>query len=504
MNEPEQINEVLTISNILEFIKCYWVRGMVRGVLSLVGVGAIFVLCFFLLPKTEFYSRDIMLQLQKTIPRSTEIESTNPRSKTAVFCYPNLEPFVNTDLISIAVLKSVYEKNNLKDKVDFEDFSKAFAISDFNIEQAKIEAAYRAKLATKTIRIADIPDIEKTYRAELKSIPTDLLTVSAKKIPGLSSWEMAKIANEIPVEWYRIYSESEAKVLPQIPSPQLLDKLNNRYGRLAALEKMRTYISQFKNIIEEMNEQLSNRNVTLKSGETLGDLLTDIDHVAKFNLVVMKQMLLGTSALKSDFDLLFLGGREDEINRQLEKEDAKVAALVTALDIIVPKTVAAHQANSEKASAGTTQIMLDNSFMQNITSLIRNDANNSLRRVISQRMMLYKTEAAELAAEKSYFVKLKKDYNNTAAAKSNASDYDKLFAESMNELKTASKKIAEFKKLIAQDYAVERRFYITLDSVKVLQADLISPVRLAAGLLAVWVLLNSGLLALAFMKKYKM
>lgn len=500
MSEQEKINTELTLADIGEFVKFYWLKGLILGVFSLIVISAVFILAYFYLPSSEFYNRDIMLQLQRTIPRNTQ--TTTPQFSTELFCYPNLEPFVNTDLISTPVLKAVYERNNLKSKVNFSDFSKAFAISDFNAECAKIEATYRKKLAAKNLSIADINDIEKNYREELAKIPSNRLTVSIEKLPGISAQEMTKIINEIPREWYRIYSETEAEVLPQMPSVQLLKKLDNRYGLLAALEKIRAYTNQFEDVIEEMNKLISSRNITIKSGKTLGDLLADIKNIRQFQLAVMKQILLGTPSLKSDLDMFYLREKEIETEHELDKIESQVSAIVSALEILSSKHTATDSKGAEKSSSGTTQIMLSSAFINDITSLIRNDVNNSVRLTLSQQMMHYKTLAADLRAEKNYLEKMRKNYTETTALKNNTANYNKLFAECLNELKNITSQINEFKKLITEEYSAERRFYVNLGTVKVDRNILIPPQKLAIGLIALWILLNCGCMFIAFVKKY--
>ena len=115
---------------IITFLKKYCGRIIIFGLLSFFVTGALLGAAYFLLPKKEIYTAKINLLLQE---------------KEKKLIYPSEKEFSANDIISIPVLRKVYEDNKLTDKLKFDDFCQLFYLSGESMEKALLAASFREK-----------------------------------------------------------------------------------------------------------------------------------------------------------------------------------------------------------------------------------------------------------------------------------------------------------------------------------------------------------------------
>ena len=489
--QTENFDDSISVNQLLDFVKKYWLKTMIRGGVSLFLTLAVFALVYAFLPMNKTFTRNIGLRLKSDVSAST-------------FNYPNGKAFVDADLISQAVLRKVYEMNHLEDRIAFPDFVGSFYISSYDIERTRLDAAYRANLSQKGIKIAEIQSLELRYKEELAKLPNNWRSISMKKLFPLKESEQIKIVNDIPAVWFDLYSQLEMTPAPQIPSVALIADLEKHHeGYLSALEMSRLYLRNFSLVAEHLNQLADTREIKLKTGESLGDIQNQLAALKGHQFPMLYQYFLATPALRSRFDVFFVQGQLDAIERQLTKCTVRHQAAEKALEIILPReTVAGRTPAQSGKMDGAENLTMDNSFLPYFAQMVRNEYNNSIRKQVAGDLIKDKETVAELEAEKQYYLRLVKGYSaaKNASAAVTSAEFDSMFRRFQKSMAGISIKLTQLKELLIQNYSAKRNFYIPEGNVRVQKSALVSPVKLLLGLAALFALYNAVMVLLDFNK----
>lgn len=487
-SENENFDEGISLSQLLDFTKKNWLKTTLRIVISLFFTLVLFALLYALLPSQKVFTRNIGLKLQK---------------KGETFIYPSGKDYVDADLISQVVLRKVYEKNNLENRVDFQDFAESFYISDFTLEQAAVEAAYRAGLARKNLQVADIQNLKLQYESDMAKIPRNWRSVSMKKLFPLTKVEQVKIINEVPAVWFEIYSQLESVSLPQIPVLNRIADLKNRHqGTLATLEISRSYILRLSALAADLDKLSDGREIKLKSGESLSELQNQISLLSDYQLPLLYQYFYSTAVLKSRLDHLFIRGRLDALDRELTYNKVQQTSIEKALDVVAPLQSMTGSGNGRSKAENTGNLQIDNSFLLYLAQMIKNDYTNVIRGKIGSELLENKKVIARLETEKFYHERLEKNYLTQKNAVSNDSikEFNVLFEQFLKDLASSTLKLSSMRDLLNSDYMANRTFYVSNGSVLFHKSSLVPPVKLLLGLFALFAIYNAAALVLDFNK----
>ena len=148
MNEQERndsqnmgdYTDDLNLKDILAFFKLRFKRLLLRMIITGSIMVLVMILCVLLAPKTSIWTRNIMVLLPK---------------KDNIARYPSGKPFSSADLLSNPVLQQVYQRNNLKGRMDFKDFVSSFFMTNSDIKKAILDAEYREKKGKKNITVIE-------------------------------------------------------------------------------------------------------------------------------------------------------------------------------------------------------------------------------------------------------------------------------------------------------------------------------------------------------------
>ena len=490
-SENENFDEGINLNQLLDFIKKIWLKTTLRIVISLFFTLVLFALLYALLPSDRLFTRNIGLKLHKN-------------DATSEFSYPNGKSYVDADLLSQVVLRKVYDDNKLEGRVDFSDFVESFFISDYDAERAKIEAEHRAKLSNKGIKISEIQSLELQYKKNLASLPQTWRSISMKKLYPLKKAEQIKIINEIPAAWFEIYSKLEALPVPVIPSLALIADLEKRQeGSLSALEMSRIYLRQFSQAATRLHQLSDEREIKLRGGETLGDIQNQIAALRGYQFPMLYQYFLMTPALRSRFDLFFIQGQLDTIERRLTNHKVRLEASEKALEIVAPRQTSTGGVVAGNCKAdGVENMMMDQSFLPYFAQMVRNEYNNSIRKTVASQLISHKEEIAELEAEKQYYHRLLKGYTTvkSTADAVTVSEFDAMFRRFQKSMAGVSLKLTQLKELLQQNYMAKRNFYTTEGNVIYSKSPLVPPVKLLLGLFALFAIYNAVAVLLDFNK----
>ena len=490
-SENKNFDEGINLNQLLDFIKKIWLKTTLRGAISFFFMLVLFVLLYVLLPSEQIFTRNIGLELRKS-------------DGVSVFSYPNGKAYVDADLLSQAVLRKVYSDNKLEGRVEFSDFVKSFLVSNLDAERAKLDAEYQAKLSNKGIKISEIQSLELQYKKSLASLPQAWRSISMKKLYPLKKAEQIKIVNEIPAAWFDIYSKLEALPVPTIPSLTLIADLEKRQeGSLSALEMSRLYLRQFTQAADRLQQLSDEREIKLRGGETLGDIQSQIAALRGYQFPMLYQYFLATPALRSRFDLFFIQGQLDTIERRLTNHKVRLAASEKALEIVAPKqTSTGGVAAGSGKTDGVENLMMDQSFLPYFAQMVRNEYNNSIRKNVATQLISHKEEIAELEAEKQYYHRLFKGYTTvkSTADAVTVSEFDAMFRRFQKSMAGVSLKLTQLKELLQQNYMAKRNFYTTEGNVIYSKSPLVPPVKLLLGLFALFAIYNAVAVLLDFNK----
>ena len=487
MNEQEKSQDTgidaadLTVKQIFLFLKKRFLLILMRGLVSLLVIIVLLLLAYVLLPRTTVWKRDIAIQLIKDEDVSQ---------------YPSGKPFSSADLFSAPVLRQVYENNHLKDRIDFEDFEESLFMTGNDMKKALLDAEYKAKMNKRNITVIELQNLEREYRQKLQMLPTNQLSIAMTPQTALSEIEIIKILNEIPETWYKIYSKLEAGKFPQVDMNSMREEISlaaKQPGRLLLLDKTRVYCNNLLAVCDILNEMLQGTNLSLPSGEFLGDIQRQLQNINQYKILVFHQYILMNPAYQGAFDRIFIYSKLQNIEQELLKIQNKYKGTCDALALLQ---------KSANSSAGTSQpsqnevapvtLQLDNSFFSQFADMVRNDTYNKLRATYAQKALDYNDELAVLEADKCYFQNLLTSVDGTKKTISSLKpeEFNTLLQEMFTELFAAGNKVIQFRDKILNEYLNSRSFYTPVGNVQYYSAFRFPFPRIILGLFAVWLLFN--------------
>ena len=120
--QAQNLQTEIGFAEIIQFLKKYWGRIFVTGILSILATAVFILAAYFLIPKQSVLMSEVTIQRQ------------NGKNMQGKIVYPSDTPFSANDLLSPAVLRKVYDENKLAEKIEFKDFCELFNLSQTNIK----------------------------------------------------------------------------------------------------------------------------------------------------------------------------------------------------------------------------------------------------------------------------------------------------------------------------------------------------------------------------------
>ena len=499
MEERTKMNDnELTLTDILLYIKRYFVKIMTRGIITVVIILAVAMLAWLLLPYKMRYC--------------TELENTLKKTGDHTYVYPNGRAFNTLDVISPAVLHDVYNQMKLEDKIPYTDFVSLFYIDNSSLKQARLDAEYEAKLGKKNLNTVSLNLLEKEYNLKRAQIANDIFRINMKTNYSLSKGDCIQALTLIPETWFKIYSKTEAATLPKVEldtwKKDFAESMKAKEGNLVILEKARIYCNLLKISCDSLQKMLDGKNIALDSGEYLEDIRRKLDHIQKFQISVFSQFIIMSSSLFTQYDQIYLLRSLKATDRELMEVEENIKYATQALELIrasAPvRTPGATM--SQKSGHTTVNLEFNDSVLSQIAELIRNDVTNTVRRDVAQKIISYGERKAHIVSEKEYI----QDLINTQRKKTpidelySASEFRNRMTVLQNDLLDTAQKIQQFRAKVMKDYLTARSFYKPAsNSVKIRKDYVISITKLALGLFALGVLVNMIIICLEFKFKYQ-
>ena len=315
-------SDSVTLKAVLAFIKLKFGKIALRAGISFGIVALAIILLYALLPRDTTQYRDIVILL----PQVDNVPQ-----------YPSGKAFSPNDIISPLVLEAVYKSNEMDKQIPFPKFCALFSIYSSDVKQSKLDAEYRDKMKRKNITVVELQELERNYRNELQKVSVSSLRLTMNPPAGFSRTKLTKILTDVPETWYRIYSKLEAKEFPQIETAihlQNLRKQISQNGYLILLEKTRRYCRQVLNVCSTLDDMLQGQNVSLPSGEYLGDIHKELESIMRYQLDVLRQYILLTPQIQGTFDKIYLHSALQTVEQDLARLNIRYNSALEALNAL--------------------------------------------------------------------------------------------------------------------------------------------------------------------------
>ena len=479
--QKENLQKEISFSDIFNFLKTTWQKTLICSAISLIVTLLVIAIAFFWLPKSEQLTLKVFLNLQ---------------NNSRYVAYPSGKIFNAEDILSPAVLRTVYNDNKLKGKIDFDDFCALFSLSGESLEKAKLEAAYREKLANKKNTVLELTSLENEYKENLQKLETNCVQLAMTPTIKISRSDAVRILNQVPKAWFNIYSREEAKRFPDIVTVNQIQMFRsniNTDGWLITLDKCRLACKSLQTACKEMDELLSGKKVTLVSGESLNDLEERLYTLLNHRISPLMLIVQDTPSLLNPLDQLFIQGKIMDLEKEIKAETEKFTGTVAAIKILYPGDNAVNAKNAAAPGDAKVQqsLSLDGNLFTSLTSLITDSQSLQYRATYAEKALKHKIKIADYSAERDYYMTLlglKK--RQLEIAKMPVDQFGKICNTMFNELLLLSAKVNSFRDLIFRDYILPGSFYSTTGEVKNFSSFAVPFKRIACGLIVLVILLN--------------
>lgn len=475
--------DVIDVMEFFAFLRANRRRLLLFGagslLITLLLCAAVYCLC----PRKTIYSTSVTILLDQ---------------QNGQYVYPSGRQFSNADLLSQPVLWKVYQDCNLQDTVTFEKFQRSFFISRRDPEIAKVNARFREKFRQKNLTLVDVKQLERDYSEELSLSRTSLVTVSMLPNFPIGRQQAERIINAVPETWFDIYSVVEARPYPQIETSSAMRKLRDEIGKdgqLVLLEKSRQFCHQLIKMCDLLNKMLQGQNIALKSGEFIGDIRARLVSLDRYQLSVLQQYVLTHPEYQAAFDRIFLESCLQNIELDLARVRAKYDGTVDSMSMLTSNRGKIGGGTAAGGANAPLTMQLDNGIFDSLAEMIRNDATNTLRKLYAEKSMDFKEQCADLEADKKRYEQI---LGILDKKKQEAKNYTTISKEQFNahmramfdDLLALGDKVVMFRDRVIREYLTSRQFYAAKKDVREISDRSLPVLRIVAGILVLWLLLN--------------
>ena len=400
------------------------------------------------------------------------------------------------------MLKQVYTDQNLASVIPFDKFQNLFSIVSYSRKLALLDADFDQKLAKRNLSVVDLNRLEASYNKKLAALDKSTYRINMEPSIHLTNEKSVQILAAIPQTWMTLYRKMEGDKLPQTDFDTNFEKklrTELQTSRLIALDRATYYNDQLLKLCGTLQPLLENRNISLASGEYLSDLVESLQCIRKYQLDLLRQMILTSSNLRSDLDLYFIKSQIQYLEQELTSRRAQYDSIGKSLSIVQAPS---RSAAAAKADGGPQQISLDSTVFTQIADLVRSDASNETRRKLADLNVTIGQDIARLQARLQYYQQMLSDLERSKNTAGNVELFNQEFVKMVNNLIATSAKISSFKQLLTRDYLSNLEFYSPTSQVSLLKARLVSPLKLIVFTFGIWVLFNLLLIAIDFARDF--
>lgn len=330
-------------------------------------------------------------------------------------------PFSSGDLLSPAVIRRVYEQNDLESTgLSRAEFSDALSVAAYAPTREFIVQRYRSQLERDRLSAAEISEIEQEFADALERASRGQARLTLTLRDGIAptgavlSDEMArKVLLDIPRVWAR-YMTEEAGVFASDISLYSVDAVEGEiFGLVDELVSTDVLKSKFGLLLSNVDalETLTNAGAVRdpETGLSLSDIRAQADWLEDFVLEDIRATALGLGVSSNpQVTLRFFRSRIEELMRRKSLLESRADRVEQALQAYLAGQSRAGQGARSSPGApllpdelrgGTTIPQFGSDFLDRLVELGSDSGDVQFRQDLTRERLDYTLEAAELQAE---------------------------------------------------------------------------------------------------------
>ena len=442
-NDDKSIEQMISFRQFIIFFKSNIRKYSFFIALTAILTALLLVAIYASLPRSKTYITSISLQLQKT---------------GGTWIYPSGTIFSANDILSVAVLRKVYDDNKLGKRIPFDNFCKLFSLYNANMDKTLLNARVCSKLAQRNITVVDIKSIEEDYINAMNRLDTDTVGIAMAGSSFFSEQETIMLLQQVPETWFRVYSKIEPKVSRRIETVDYVNKVGaavSTDGWLISLDRARVICEDLCDSCDDyLNSLARGKKIALPSGETIELLRAKLDDLRKNRIDPLLLLASENPNCQTPLDTVFIKSRILFLENKIHELQEKYNALTTAINILQsdnPSTAKNQPAVSGKEES--LSLTIDSSFIVAISDLVMKSQSIDLRKKYADEAIQCKEEVVHLESEKNYYLSFLQATPHTDGKDMLPQEqFDKLSKAMFAELLDVCKKLNEMETLVLEDY----------------------------------------------------
>ena len=354
--------------------------------------------------------------------------------------YPSGQRFSKNDLITTAVLKQVYDNNNLKDqKVKFEEFAASFTVAPYAVNSEFIKYKYDNLLANKKLTRTEIEALEQQYIDELNAAQSNFAKVSYVDTLhlGLSAGLIEKILIDVPKVWSAISIQDLGVLDLKIPGQQFYQaELVDQYEYLQGVQYMLDSSKRFKEILDIL--QKDDLGGFVRDPETdmvVSDILARLENIKRFDLDPLYAVIANLGLVKDrEKANLYLTNQIELMQDQMAELKLKSQVYKSAIQTYTAQGKSSSGGSAAGGDLSSGMVQYGDSFLSKIVGMVEQQKDIEYRQALLTKEIDLSIELQEMTTEHE---KLKRALKVLKTNKLSTGDLVKEYAAAINKINTS-------------------------------------------------------------------
>lgn len=323
--------------------------------------------------------------------------------------YPNETSFSINDIISPAVLNTVYDRNNLNEFIRRKEFVSAFSVAPYAPDRQLILNKYRSRMDTRNLGSTELEELQQRLNDELRQATSDsaVITFSSTEADNIPQQMIEKIMREVPAEWAQhmvddvgVLRFDAAMYSEKVVEEDLLASADY----LIAFEILRSRVSLLKQNVEQI-KQMPNGLVVVdeESGFSVPDLDKAISDIQRYRIgpLVNPVRKLGITR-RAEVVELYFQNELTELQREKQLLQDKRRNVRRAYTDYASSGVGSRQQDEETSGGFGTGSMIPqfgSDFLDRIVEMTKANDDIAYRQKLNDEQLEISNDLADLDGE---------------------------------------------------------------------------------------------------------
>jgi hypothetical protein len=330
--------------------------------------------------------------------------------------YPNGLPFRSGDIVDSAILRIVYDSNNLKEYMGFAEFTNSVVVLESNAALQQLAREYEAKLADPKLAPIERIQLENEYAQKRENFRKNDYALTFVNTEGLARVPSRLTAKTL-VDILRIWSEHASRTrhvmvyrVPLVSSGALTNLHGTEPDLLAGLLALRATAVEMQNNVDWLSSVPGAELVrSMKRGASLRELTLELSEIQRGSIEFLIDRVVKSGVIEPSRAAATIEARLEHDLRELAAIEDRVGVLRAALDdysrnredrpgLMARGTSKAAPSPSEDG----VQPQLSDTFLERIVSMAQDAADREYRQSKANEIMKVGIEAVPIRALVEY------------------------------------------------------------------------------------------------------